>query len=167
MVPRITRAAWIAGVLLLALILGTIAARPWTRQGPGTAVLGQQLVGTGGSQAPPGQVVKDNGNDKSSFTISGNVTALYPGAHAALVLTIGNPNNFPIDVRTLAAAVQASSPSGCPATTLSIGGFSGHLVVAGNGTAVKTLPVTMSAGAPNACQIVTFPLKFSGTAVKP
>jgi hypothetical protein len=166
MFPRITRAAWIAGALLLALILATIAARPWTSQGRGTAVLGVQLVGTGGSQAPPGQV-KDNGNDKSTFTISGNVTALYPGAHAALVLTIGNPNNFPIDVQTLAAAVQAPSPSGCPATTLSIGGFSGHLVVAGNGTAAKSLPVTMSAGAPNACQNVTFPLKFSGTAVKP
>lgn len=160
---RIARPAQIASALLLALIVGAIATRPGTPQSPGIIVLGAQLVG-GGSSAP-GQA-KDNGNDKKDFAISGDVTGLFPGAHAPLELTLKNENNFPIDVQTLAASVQAPSPAGCPPSVLTIAGFSGHLTVPANATATMTLVATMASGASNACENVTFPLKYSGTAVK-
>ena len=161
---RIARPAQIASGLLLALIVGTMATRPGTSQSPRSVVLGVQLVG-GGSSAP-GQT-KDNGSDKKDFTISGHVTGLFPGAHAPLELTLTNPNNFPIDVQTLAASVQAPSPSGCPPAVLTIAGFSGHLAIPANATATRTLVATMASGASNACENVSFPLKYSGTAVKP
>jgi hypothetical protein len=166
MSPKIARAARIATAALLAAIVAVIAARPGTSRTPSVAVLGQQLVGSGSSLTAPGQD-KDNGKDKRNFTISGTVSGLYPGAEKPLLLTVANPNNFAIDVQTLAATVQAPSPSGCAPTVVMIPGFSGQLTVPANATATKTLVATMDADAPNACQNVTFPLKYSGTAVKP
>jgi hypothetical protein len=166
MSPRIARAARIATAVLLAAIVAVIAARLGTPREHSVAVLGQQLVGSGTSVTAAGQD-KDNGKDKRNFTISGTVSDLYPGAQKPLVLTVANPNNFAIDVQTLAATVQAPSSSGCPPTMLTIPGFSGHLPVPANATATKTMVATMDADAPNACQDVTFPLKYSGTAVKP
>ena len=70
-------------------------------------------------------------------------------------------------METLTATIRAPSASGCPAATLSVTAFSGTLLVPANGTATQALPVSMSPTAVDACQDVTFPLDYSGTAVKP
>jgi hypothetical protein len=147
-------------------IVVVIVAQPAPRPQTPTTVLAAQLVGAGASQTTPGQS-RVNGSDKRDFTISGQVDGLYPGARRGLVLTVANPNNFVISVQTLTVTVRAPSASGCPASTLSVAPFSGSLLVPANGTAARSVLVTMSPTAVNACQDVTFPLVYSGTAVKP
>jgi|SRR4051812_9847776 hypothetical protein len=100
-----------------------------------------------------------------TFTLSGSVGGLSPGAPTPLRLTVANPDSQPIRLTSATAAARAAS-SACPAGLLSITAFSGtpETIVAAHGQAVIMLTVTLSAQAPNACRNVSFPLSYAGKA---
>jgi hypothetical protein len=100
-----------------------------------------------------------------SFSISGHVVGLTPGAHAALPLRIRNPWPWRIRVKSVAVYVE---PSGhpCPVQSLQIRGFTGSLAVRPRSTRVLVLPVGLAATAPTDCQGATFALTFRGKAVR-
>ncbi len=135
------------------------------------SVLGEKVTGSGSgnSSSSSKDKAKDKPpkeDDKKAFTIAGSVSSLYPGNAAPLVLTLSHENNFPIQVTALSVAVGNAGP-GCPASNLSVSPYTGTTTIPANGSATKTLTVTLSAAAPDACQLTTWALTYSGTAVKP
>jgi hypothetical protein len=97
------------------------------------------------------------------FTITGSVQNLTPGAAGSLILTVHNPNRVPISVSALNVATS-TAPAACPASNLTTTNFSGTLAVPANGTATKTLPISLAATAPDGCQNVSFGLTYTGAA---
>jgi hypothetical protein len=118
--------------------------------------------GTAGKSDPS---VTTSPTAAGSFRISGNVAGLYPGAHLPLVLTVTNPEHFAIVVTTLSVSAGNAAP-GCGAANLATTSFSGNLHVPASGTATATVHVTLAHSAPNACQGVVFPLRYTGVATK-
>ena len=107
-----------------------------------------------------------NGNDKKDFTITGDIFGLYPGVqNTPLVLTVFNPNNFDITVQSLTVSVGDAGP-GCPGSQITATNFSGSLNVPSGGTAIKSLPITMVANAPQECETADWLLTYRGSAVK-
>jgi hypothetical protein len=129
-------------------------------------VLGERLIGSGAS---PGAAVKDNANGvgsaKKSFSIDGDVDELYPGTQTTLELSIKNSNNFPIIVNSITVDVANASAS-CLASVLSVDDFDGALDVPKNGLAVTTVAVSLDPSASADCENATWPLSYTGTAVK-
>jgi hypothetical protein len=82
-----------------------------------------------------------------------------------LVLTVTNPEHFPIEVTSLTVTVLDATPL-CKATNIQVSPFSGPLVVPGNGSATTHLTIQLAHSAPDACQGVVFPLSYSGIAGK-
>jgi hypothetical protein len=116
---------------------------------------GRQLALAGQQSTAPGH----------NFTLSGSVAGLLPGKPVPLRLTVSNPDSQPIRLTSATATARAAS-SACPAGLLSVTTFSGtpQTVVAARGQAVIELTVTLSAQAPNACKLVSFPLTYAGQA---
>jgi hypothetical protein len=106
--------------------------------------------------------------ESAVFYISGGVSGLYPGQTANLNLTISNPQGFGITVTSISIYVNSPSAAGCPASYLSAPStISVNLAVPAGGSAQYGLvTVTLSSAAPDACQGVTFPLVYGGTAVR-
>jgi len=125
-----------------------------------------ELLGVGSSAAPvPGQSGAVPSTSPGTFRISGSIGGLYPGDTAQLVLTVTNPQHFPIDVTSISTTV--SSPgTGCSFSYMSVAPFSGNLTVPASGSAIVSVPVTLSHAAPDACQGATFPLRYTGLAQK-
>src|SRR5918992_1063732 len=159
--PRTTaaRAQRLVTVLALAAIFGGIgfhwADAPAKQD---VQVLGQQIRGSGST--PPG---KGKGLEKRNFLIDGDAQDLYPTIETTLDLTITNPNNFPIRVTSLTVTVGDASGD-CSSEYVGVTGFTGGpaLIVPENGTAPKSLPLTMSADAPDECQGAVFPMTYEG-----
>ncbi|SEC89978.1 hypothetical protein SAMN04489727_5513 [Amycolatopsis tolypomycina] len=116
-----------------------------------------------------------NGNGIKQFGIAdvpGRATALFPGSTGARWIRLANAENFPILVRTVTAAVGKPVDSrgrpvpACPATSVRLDALAAPVTVPGNGTADVALTSHMLPGAPDACRAVTFPLTYTGTAVK-
>jgi hypothetical protein len=97
------------------------------------------------------------------FSISGQVTGLFPGRSVPLLLSVTNPFKFEIFVVSVATTVGSATPS-CVATNLSVSTFSGHIGVPAGGAAQVAVSAAMSHTAPDGCQGVTFTLQYSGTA---
>lgn len=97
------------------------------------------------------------------FTITGSVQDLTPGVQGTLELTAHNPNSVPISVSSLKVDTSRA-PAGCPASNLTTTNFTGTLDVPANGTAKKSLPISLAATAPDACQNVAFSLTYTGAA---
>ena len=112
-----------------------------------------------GSTAGPADTVRRN-----EFTIGGNVSGLYPGKTAPLVLRITNPNGYAITVTSVSTQVT-SLQSGCGSTNVAVSNFSGHLYLPANGTTHVTVLAHMAHSAPDACQGAHFLLTYSGTGV--
>jgi hypothetical protein len=117
-----------------------------------------------------------NGNGSKQFGIAdvpGRATALFPGATGTRWIRLANAENFPILVRTVTAEVGKPADSrgkpvpACPASSVRVDALSAPVTVAGNGSADVPLTTHMLPGAPDACRSVTFPLTYTGTAVKP
>jgi len=117
-----------------------------------------------------------NGNGIKQFGIAdvpGKATALFPGATGTRWIRLANAENFPILVQTVTAAVGKPADGrgrpvpACPATSVRVDALPRPVPVAGNGTADIALTTHMLPGAPDACRSVTFPLTYTGTAVKP
>jgi hypothetical protein len=103
-----------------------------------------------------------------AFTIAdvGTVTGLVPGGTVTRKVRVTNPNNADIKVTRLDTSVGRPSPS-CPQNTVTVDALATPVLVARNGSADVPLTVRMSVVAPNACKNLTFPLTYSGTAIKP
>ena len=116
------------------------------------------------SAALPGS----NSSPGKAFTIAdvGTAAGLVPGGTVARTVRVTNPNNVDIKVTWLDTAVGRPSPS-CPANTVTVDPLRLPVLVARNGHADVPLTVRMAASAPNACRNLTFPLTYSGTAIKP
>ena len=98
------------------------------------------------------------------------VDHVYPGAVKTSLVTITNPNPYPVKVTSISAA-QAPAVSGCPANTVSTAGASdaaglaqvggSDRVVEANTSGTFSIPVSMIANADNSCQGDTFTLTVS------
>jgi hypothetical protein len=117
-----------------------------------------------------------NGNGIKPFGISdvpGRATALFPGATGNRWIRLGNVENFPILVQTVTATVgkpvdsRGRAVPACPAASVKVDALTAPVTVPGNGTADVALTTHLLPGAPDACRSVTFPLTYTGTAVKP
>ncbi|WIV54214.1 hypothetical protein [Amycolatopsis nalaikhensis] len=135
------------------------------------------VVALAGFAAGPSAVAPAaNGTGIKPFGITdvpGRATALVPGATGTRWIRLKNAENFPILVRTVAAAVGrpvdgAGKPvPACPASSVRVDPLATPVTVTGDGTADVALTTHMVPGAPDACRGLTFPLTYTGTAVKP
>ncbi|MGW6448640.1 hypothetical protein [Lentzea sp. NPDC055074] len=103
-----------------------------------------------------------------AFTIAdvGTATGLVPGGTVTRKVRVTNPNNQDIKVTRLEASAGRPSPN-CPANAVTVAPLAAPIVIAKNTSADVPLTVRMSASAPDACKNLTFPLTYSGTAIKP
>ncbi|MDX3655692.1 hypothetical protein PV646_00110 [Streptomyces sp. ID05-26A] len=103
-----------------------------------------------------------------AFTIAdaGTATGLVPGGTVTRKVRVTNPNNQDIKVSRLDTSVGRPSPN-CPANAVTVAPLAAPVVVAKNSSAEVALTVRMAASAPDACKNLTFPLTYSGTAIKP
>jgi hypothetical protein len=103
-----------------------------------------------------------------AFTIAdaGAATGLVPGGTVTRGVRVTNPNNQDIKLTRLDTAVGRPSPH-CPANAVTVAPLATPVVVAKNASADVPLSVRMAASAPDACKNLTFPLTYSGTAIKP
>jgi hypothetical protein len=127
----------------------------------------ERLAGYGGY--PLTDAVRAAG-ESSVFYLSGGLTGLYPGESANLVLTISNPQGFGITVQTINIWVNTPSAGGCAASNLSapasVTGLNIQIAAGGSVQYTVQQPVTLLAGAPDACQGVSFPLVYGGSAIR-
>ena len=107
-------------------------------------------------------------NPAKAFTIAdaGAATGLVPGGTVTRAVRVTNPNNQDIKVTRLDTSVGRPSPH-CPAKTVTVDALKAPVLVAKNGYADVPLTVRMALSAPDACKNLTFPLTYSGTAIKP
>jgi hypothetical protein len=163
----------------------TGAARDVSLVGTGGAVVSQAATGAGGpapvaagstpvdpdhtvravggpGAAPVSEAIRSNPPD--SFSISGGVAGLYPGAVLPLELTVRNRWDFTIRVRTIVVTVTGAASS-CATGVLSVSSFSGGVFVHPGQSVEETVWATMAPSAPNACQGASFTLHYNGTAV--
>lgn len=134
-----------------------------------TAPVGPGPSGAAGSAGGSGAgcVAEEPGSTacSRSFTLAGNTAGLFPGGTVQLPLTAENPNEEDIRVTLVMVSVAGTSASSCSASNLETTNYTGPgFVVPGNGSRTIALPVTMSRGAPDACQNVTFSLSYAGEA---
>ncbi|MEV6446669.1 hypothetical protein [Amycolatopsis sp. NPDC051716] len=117
-----------------------------------------------------------NGNGIKQFGIAdvpGRATALAPGSTGNRWIRLANAENFPILVQTVTATAgkpvdsRGRAVPACPASSVRVDALARPVTVPGNGTADAALTTHMLPGTPDACRSVTFPLTYSGTAVKP
>lgn len=78
----------------------------------------------------------------AQLTISGSVEGLRHDLPAALALTLSSGSDTAVVVRSLTARVTGAS-AGCPANALSIGSWTGRLVVPAHGHAAADVPVRL------------------------
>jgi hypothetical protein len=97
------------------------------------------------------------------FQVSGDVAGLYPGIRVPLVVSITNPNPFPIVVHWISVKRQRANAE-CGAKFLRVTGWSTPILVGAGTTRQVTAHVHMRLRAPNACQGATFPLIYKGKA---
>jgi hypothetical protein len=102
-------------------------------------------------------------SEGKSFSITGDVGDLYPGARAPLNVQVTNPNNSPLTVRSIAVGVEDSDIAGCgrewirPGDDVRI-----SALVPAKSTAHLSFPVRMLRNAPVVCQGASWPLNFTG-----
>lgn len=103
-----------------------------------------------------------------AFTIAdaGAATGLVPGGTVTRVVRVTNPNNQDVKLTRLVTSVGRPSPN-CPANTVTVAPLAAPVVIRGNSSAGVPLTARMAASAPNACKNLTFPLTYSGTAIRP
>ena len=133
------------------------------------ALLVSAVVALGHVAVPPAvDHAKSAGRsaDVRPFRISGSVDNLYPGASEQLRLRLRNRQPFKIIVRRIRVRVSGT-PSGCSATYLTVPRFKGRIRIRAKRKKHFSLPVAMSAAAPDSCRSANFPLTYRGRAVRP
>lgn len=103
-----------------------------------------------------------------AFTIAdvGTAKGLVPGGTVTRKVRVTNPGNQDVKVTRLDTAVGRPSTT-CPAGVVTVDPLAAPIVIAKNSSADVNLTVRMAASAPDACRNLTFPLTYSGTAIKP
>lgn len=130
---------------------GGIAAALWSASGSGS----------GDARALTAQV--------ATVTAATGAADLYPGFTGGDVyFTVTNPNPYPVTFSSMTAgAVTSSNPGACAASNVAVANAAGlTLAVGANATsATQSIAnvVTMSAGAPDGCQGVTFTIALTLT----
>jgi hypothetical protein len=188
-------------VMILALTLGglrwQLAANDASTK-VATQVLGAQVVqangkadsAASGSSKANGAANGKGDDPKGSFTASGQVQGLFPGAVVALPLTLANPQSFGIVVNQVTVTVQTAvlpapplpgvrlTPA-CTTGAVEVGVLDNQgqfraqnpilvsVPLGKNGTAqLTTVHLHMVASPPDACQGSSFGLSYGGSAVK-
>jgi hypothetical protein len=100
------------------------------------------------------------------FSVKGKAGPLFPGTTGDLVLTIKNPFDFAIVVHSVRVTVRDASGA-CGGENLQTPGMTSDRKIKALSRVKVTVPITMAADAPNACQGKSFPLSFSGRATRP
>ena len=113
------------------------------------------------------------GNCDHRFGVTvGQAQTLYPGLTRALPVTYSNPNNFEILIATyrVSVSVPASKAAVCPASSLEVPSgtvtLNPRLTAPKKGSVPTTIPIRLSAAAPDGCQQVTFTITVHASAVK-
>lgn len=131
-------------IIMLMLTGGGIAAALWSANGSGS----------GQAKALTAQSL--------TVTAATGAADLYPGFTGGDVFfTVTNPNPYAVTFTSMTpGTITSSNPSGCAATNLSVLSASGLSIAVGASTTSATQSianvVTLAAGAPDACQGVTF-----------
>ncbi len=94
---------------------------------------------------------------------------LYPSRSVPLPVVVGNPNNYPVTVVTVALTSVAGTAR-CPASTHLVWSPAARstevTIPAKAARTVLTRPLTMAASAAEACKRVSFPVTVTVTAVR-
>lgn len=108
-----------------------------------------------------------------SFGVTvGQAPLLYPGLVRSLPVTFSNPNNFDILVTSyrVSVSVPATKVTTCPASNLQVPAgtitLSPRLTAPKNRSVTMLVPIKLSAGAPEACQQVSFTITLNASAAK-
>ena len=102
-------------------------------------------------------------SEGKSFSITGDVGDLYPGARAPLNVHVTNPNNSPLTVHSIAVGVHDSDIIGCGREWLRPGqDVRVSALVPAKSTGHLSFPVRMRENAPVLCQGATWTLNFTG-----
>jgi hypothetical protein len=107
-------------------------------------------------------------NPAKAFTIAdvGTATGLVPGGTVTRTVRVTNPNSQTIKLVRLDTSVGRPSAH-CPANAVTVAPLATQILIARNSHADVPLTVRMAASAPDGCRNLTFPLTYSGTAIKP
>ena len=97
-----------------------------------------------------------------AFTLSAQVTGLFPNATLTAAVRVHNPQPFRLSVQTASVTVGDASPE-CPSTNLTARPFAGAVMVPSRGDAALPIELHMLASAPDTCQGASFPLTFAAT----
>ena len=100
------------------------------------------------------------------FTISGDVTGLYPGGHRPLKLLVKNDASSAIYVTDIWVESVKVNKKGCPSWSVWSPGYDGYLRVAKRGTATVSVPVYMRRSTPSACQGATYTIRYTGRGIQ-
>ena len=136
-------------IIMLMLTGGGIAAALWSANGSGS----------GQAKALTAQSL--------TVTAATGAADLYPGFTGGDVFfTVTNPNPYPVTFTSMTpGTVTSSNPTGCATTNLSVLSASGLSIAVGANTTSATQSianvVTLAAGAPDACQGVTFTIALT------
>lgn len=142
------------------------------RSGQGTSTPGQGQAGNpgNGQPAPPGTAPAN----PHTFGISGNVEDIYPTYAGTLTVTFTNPHRFAIvvtelDVQIGDGACGVPVPDGVfaigdelPVEGVPVSARTGNSL----GTGSVGVDFEVSNDLPDECQDATFPLTYSGTAIR-
>jgi hypothetical protein len=153
MQKKIRRSAVVGGAVV-ALIGGGIAFAAWTSTGTGTGSAGA-------------------GTDADLTVAASTVTGLYPTGTQPIEVTVTNNNDYKMVINSVTyqgtannSVVKAvGAPAGtCTATVVSsTQDTAWDEPVAAHSSVVKTLDVTMSNAAENACKLATFTLHYDAS----
>jgi hypothetical protein len=113
----------------------------------------------------PGGIAIGSAEAASGFSVKGKAGPLFPGVPGELVLTLRNPFDFAIVVHSVRVVVRDAS-GGCHGNNLTTPGLTTDVRLKALSSTKVTVPITMAADAPNACQGKSFPLSFSGRATR-
>jgi hypothetical protein len=113
------------------------------------------------------------GNCVKTFGVTvGQAQALYPDLIRALPVTYSNPNQFDILVTSyrISVSVPVTTAAACPASSLEVPSgtvtLNPKLTAPKKGSVATTIPIKLSADAPDGCQLVSFTITVNATAVK-
>lgn len=127
----------------------------------GGGAAGSTLHGSGVSSRSA--MVRGERSGRAAFTIAGSVHGLYPGATVRLTLAVANRLRSAIVVTSITTTV-VSRTAGCAAGSLTVAAFAGHLTVHARRSAHLNVTARLRHATPNACQGVSFPLRYRGLA---
>jgi hypothetical protein len=159
----------LGAVTCLSVLAGVLAIGAWGWSTSGVVAGANVLRGSGASDRivtsgsqPRLHTSKSDSRDGRSFTISGNVGGLYPGATVPLTLDVTNGLSRSIVVVSITTAVAGSRV--CNASNVVVSNFSGRLPVTARRSAHVIVEVTMVHSAPMICQGQRFTFHYRGWA---